>query len=403
MDKISISDVHIRIEMLGGFVIATDENRITEQVKRSSKIWKLLQYLIAHRYKAVSLEELIDVFCEGEQMGNPGSALRTMVYRARAVLAQGGIPYAENMILSKNGGYAWNNAAHCDIDAEEFEALCKKAGTEQDEDERLALLLKAAELYKGDFLPNSSGDMWVMPLSRWYRSMYLNCAHDTLALLTKKERSVEAEELCAKALRVDPFDEDMLGYHLRALMAQGKNAEALDAYKRMESMFFDVMGVYFSDNLRALYSQIQRPALKEGNLLDDVLNEWLVGADYPGAYYCDLSVFKTMYQIESRSVPRSGRTAYIVRFDTKHEPGVKGGGVMKKLGMSIPVNLRMGDLFTRASPSQYMLMLHSLTYEDCKSLIDRIMYTLDAKYLPKIIGTSIRPVTPIMPGPVSEG
>jgi len=395
MVNININDVQIRIKMLGGFVIATRENRITEQVKRSSKIWKLLQYLIAHRHKAVSQDELIEVFCEGEQMGNPGSALRTMVYRARTVLANGGIPYAESLILSKNGGYTWNNAVQCEVDTEEFEALYKKAGMEIEEDVRLSLLLQAADIYRGDFLPNSDGDMWVMPLARWYRSMYLNCAHDALEILDRNGRSVEAEQLCIKALRVDPFDEILLGYHIRALLAQGKNAEALDVYSKMEAMFYDILGVHFSDNLRSLYNHIQRPLVKEGIPLENVLKDWLEGADSPGAYYCDLSVFKTMYQIECRSVPRSGRTAYIVRFDAKNEPGAKGGGVMKQLGLAIPSNLRMGDLFTRASPSQYMLMLHSLTYEDCKSLIDRIMYSLDARYLPKIIGTSIKPVVPI--------
>jgi len=395
MVNININDVQVRIEMLGGFVIATGKNRITEQVKRSSKIWKLLQYLITHRHKAVTQEELIEVFCEGEQMGNPGSALRTMVYRARTVLSKGGFPYAENMILSKNGGYTWNNAVQCDIDTEEFEAIYKKAGMEILEDKRLELLLQATQLYRGDFLPNSSGDMWVMPLARWYRSMYLNCTHDALELLSKNGQSVEAEELCVKALRIDPFDEVILGYHLRSLLEQGKNAEALDAYRKTESMFYDVLGVHFSDNLRALYNQIQRPLVKDGVPLETLLNEWLEGANTPGAFYCDLSEFKTMYQIESRSVPRSGRTAYIVRFDTKHEPTIKGGSVMKQLGIAIPGNLRMGDLFTRSGPSQYMLMLHSLTYEDCKSLIDRIMYALDARYLPRIIGTSIKPVLPI--------
>jgi len=127
-----------------------------------------------------------------------------------------------------------------------------------------------------------------------------------------------------------------------------------------------------------------------------MLGEWLDGADAPGAFYCDPAVFKTLYQIEARSVPRTGRTAYIVRFDLKHEPGAKGGGVMQQLARVIPVSLRMGDLFTRSAPGQYILMLHSLTYEDCKMLVDRIMYSLDAKYLSKIIGTTIRPVIPII-------
>ena len=41
-----------------------------------------------------------------------------------------------------------------------------------------------------------------------------------------------------------------------------------------------------------------------------------------------------------------------------------------------------------------MLMLYSLTYEDCKMLISKIMHSLDSKNLAKIIGTHIRLVSP---------
>ena len=68
---------------------------------------------------------------------------------------------------------------------------------------------------------------------------------------------------------------------------------------------------------------------------------------------------------------------------------------MQQLGVLIPRTLRMGDLFTRSSPNQYMIMLHSLTYEDCKMLIDRIMQALDSKYLSKLIGATVRPVRPV--------
>jgi len=328
-------------------------------------------------------------------VGNPGSALRTMIYRARAALHESGLPFADDMILSKSGGYSWNNAPQCTVDFEEFESLCKKAGAVADPAEKLELLLKAAELYKGDFLPKSSGDMWVIPLARWYRSLYVECVHDAVDLLTDAKRITEVEELCVKALRMDQFDEKILEYHLRSLLAQGKNIEALDEYKKMEAMFYDVMGVTFSDSLHNLYTEIQRPSINDGASLDTVLGEWLEDMDFPGAYYCDLSEFRTLFQVESRSVPRSGRVAYIVRIDTKPEPKAKGGGVMKQLKLAIPGKLRMGDLFTQASPTQYMIMLHSLTYENCKDLVNRILYSLDAKHISKVISTTIKPVKPM--------
>ena len=382
--------------MLGGFVIISDENRITEQEKRASKVWKLLQYLIVNRHKTVTQEELMDIFFDNDFVGNPGSSVRTMVYRARSALAGGGLPNADDIILSGSGGYMWNNTVRCSVDVEEFESLCKKASTVTDRDERLDLLMDAAELYRGDFLPGSSGEMWVMPLARWYRSLFINCVHEALTMLLEDGRNDEAEELCVKALRMDPFDETILEHHLRALLAQGKNAEALDEYKRMEAMFYDELGVDFSENLRSLYSRIQQPDIKEGLSLELTLKDWLDEADFPGAFYCDLSVFKIVYQLEARSTSRSGRTTFIVRFDTKHEPKAKDGGVMKQLGLAIADTLRKGDLFTRSGHNQYMLMLHKLTYENCKMLINRILRVIDSKYLPKIVSTSVKPITPLV-------
>ncbi|MDR0491543.1 MAG: hypothetical protein LBH28_09910 [Oscillospiraceae bacterium] len=384
----------IRIEMLGGFTIVSEGARIVEQKKKPSKIWKLLQYLLVNKHRTVSQDELMDVFFDSDFVGNPGSSVRTMVYRARAVLAESGIASADDMILSRNGGYAWNNSLRCSIDTEEFEALCKKAGSIAEPEERLALLLQASRLYRGDFLPNSSSEMWVIPLVRWYRSLFFNCVYEALELLTKAGRNDEAAEICTNALRMDPFDEKILEHHICALLALGKTTEALEEYKRMESLFYDEMGVDFSDNLRALYIKIQEPEIKEAVPLEDTLKEWLETADFPGAYYCDLSVFKIAYQLEARSTSRSGRTTYIVRLDTRQEKKAKDGGVMQNLSVAITQTLRKGDVFTRSSPCQYMLMLHKLTYENCKMLVNRILSAVDSKYLPKVIGSSIRPITP---------
>ena len=363
----STPKLKLRVEMFGEFAIICNNKRVTENARKSSKVWRLLQYLVTHKTRSIPQEELLEVFC-GEYLdgSNPGSVLRTMVYRARSALEKGGIENAESVIVAKSGGYSWNKEIECTTDVEEFEDYIKRAampdtGTEA----KLSLLLKATALYKGDFLPNSTNDMWVLPLVRWYRSMYLGAVHESIDLLNEFGRNSEAVELCTKALGIDPFDVKLIEHHIRALLVQGKNSEALEFYKKMEIMFFDVLGVNFSDDLRDLYSEIQQPDIKIEAQLDEILADWVRDADFPGAYYCDASVFKSFYQIESRAKPRSGRTSFVVRFDTKNDlKGKRVGKAMRQLGMAIPRCLRMGDLFTRYSPSQYMLMLFSLTYED---------------------------------------
>ena len=396
MVAVETDNSQLRVEMLGGFVIVSDGNRIVEQEKRSTKTWKLLQYLVVNRHKTVSQEELMDVFFDNEFVGNPGSSVRTMVYRARSALTNGGLPFADDVIVSGSGGYAWNSTVRCSVDVEEFETLCKKASSITDREERLSTLMQAVSLYRGDFLPSSSSEMWVMPLARWYRSLYFNCVHEALELLIETDRNDDAEELCVKALRMDPFDETILEYHLRSLLAQGKNSEAIEEYNRMESMFYDELGVDFSEELRSLYAKIQNTSANNTLSLDETLQSWLEDANSPGAFFCDLSVFKVVYQLEARSTSRSGRATYIVRFDVRHAPNAKDGGVMSNLSEAITKTLRKGDIYTRSGPGQYMLMLHKLTYENCKMLVNKILQSLETKHLSKIVGTTIKPITPII-------
>jgi hypothetical protein len=237
--------------------------------------------------------------------------------------------------------------------------------------------------------------MWVMPLARWYRTAYINSVNEALGILAETGRSFEVEELCIKALRTDPFDEKIIEYHLHSLIHQGKNAEALEECKKTESMFYDVLGVKFSDDLHKLYNQIQSKDSRSDRTLENLLYDWTDGADFPGAYYCDVSVFKNVYQIESRAAARSGRAVYIVSIDTEYESDSKRDLVMQQLGRVIPANLRKGDLFTRSGPGQYMIMLNNLTYENCKMLCERIVNSLDPQYQEFISGTTIKPVKPI--------
>lgn len=389
-------DVQLNIRMLGGFSITHVMNgsRLEEQIKRSSKVLGLVQYLIAHRHKSPSQEELINVLWADESKDNPGSALRTMIYRARNMMVEAFGHPAADIIINHDGGYAWNNDISCVIDTEEFEKLCKQAETTADPNGRVELLMQALELYRGDFLQNPGSLMWSMPITRYYRSMYTKCVHEALRLLIAAGRAADAEMLCAKAMSVDQFDERILEYYLRALLSQGKNAEALEEYQRLEAVFYNEMGVTFSENLRKIYGEIQNSNVTTtGQQLDEMINEWRDGADFPGAYYCEAGVFKMIYQIEARSLERSGKTVYVIGFETKK--GIDGKiGVMKELRKSISENLRKGDLFTHASSSQYICMLYSLTYENAAVLSNKILSKLSAKQRGKV-KTIIRQVKPI--------
>jgi len=318
-----------------------------------------------------------------------------MVSRIRTTLAANGLPCAEQIIQNRNGGYSWNAQTDCFVDVEEFEKLCKKADSCTDENELINILFNAVGLYHGDFLPNSAYELWVMPLSRWYRSMYTRCVNDALKVLVDTYQYRKAEELCVSALRIDPFDENLLEHYFTMLLKQGKNADALEIYKKMETMFYGVLGVDLSESLRRMYDKIKVFEIDEKTPLEVVLSEYRDVADYPGAYYCDISTFMTMYQIEARSIFRSGLTSYIVVLNTKNDQEAKDENVMTHLSAIISRSLRMGDLFTRSNANQYMILLRSISHKDCEMLINRILGQVSVKHLAKIIKTTIEEIKPI--------
>ncbi|MCL1808431.1 MAG: winged helix-turn-helix domain-containing protein [Clostridiales bacterium] len=390
-----MSSAPIQIQMLGGFAIVEDQICLEERSKRTSKSWKLLQYLVAHRHYTVSQNELRTAFWPDGDEG--GSAMRNMVHRLRTMLEESGISHGEDLILSNNGAYIWNNAIPCVVDIEEFEKLYVQASSISSAQDRLELLMQAIDLYKGDFLPTTSSELWAIPVSSYYRSMFIKCVHAALELLTRAKRIDDAETLCAKALRIDRFDEKINEYYLRSLLAQGKQLQAHDVFKNIESMFYEEMGVSPSESLREVHRQILWRGGTEEFSISNVMNEWRGDADFPGAFYCDYSVFRTIYQVEARSILRSKKSVYIICFETKKTSGqgARDSRVVKQLFKVIPDNLRQGDLFTRAGNNQYMIMLQNISYENCKMLSNRILHSLDAKDRAKIIRATIKPVTPI--------
>ena len=56
---------------------------------------------------------------------------------------------------------------------------------------------------------------------------------------------------------------------------------------------------------------------------------------------------------------------------------------MSKLLLTVNESLRRGDVYTRYSPSQYLMMLQMLTFENAQMVTDRIVKRFKREY-PKL-------------------
>lgn len=393
----------IRIKMLGEFQV-TVNGAVVGDSTRSNQIWNLLQYLVAFRHKVITQEELIDAMWE-DGTGDPVGALKNRVYRIRNLFAKTGVPGTRDVIRFSAGAYCWNNDLPCEVDAEQFEALCEKAmqpGLAPKE--QIALYRNAVDLYGGDFLPATNFMTWVVPLSRHYHSLYFKSVAQLLALYDQKHDYEAMYEVAHRAVGIDRFEETPHQYILISLMGQGCQQQALAHYNYISELFYREMGVGLSDNLRKLYQQISR-TVQTGCTDLDVLREQMKEdpAEITGAFYCEYEVFKSLYRIEARAASRKGASIYLGLLgvaNIKRQcdlPKDLLERAMETLHRCITCSLRRGDVFSRCSASQYVLMLSPITYEDGQKVLLRIERNFKKMYHSRKVEliNNLQPLLPV--------
>lgn len=368
----------VAVTMLGGFRIRVDGNVLTDEINRSQKLWNVLCYLIAHRERTVPQSEFIELFWPEENSANPTNALKTLLYRVRSLLEP---LFGEGLepILSQRGAYAWNPAIACEMDVDRFELLCRRAqDTALPAQKRMALYEEAAEMYRGDYLPKLANQMWVVPISAHYHALYLEAVKEYADLLEHAEKFETMAELCTRASQLDPLDESLHTLIVRALLRQGKDSAALSHYEKATDLLYRNLGVRPSEELRALYREIMDVEERLETNLEVIQANLREAAQRPGAFVCEYGFFKEAYRREARRSARSGACVHIALVTVSlPDGGVPPLGVlnttMDQLLEVLVHNLRRGDVVSKYSGAQYVVMLPAANFEDSTMVVERIV------------------------------
>ena len=138
---------------------------------------------------------------------------------------------------------------------------------------------------------------------------------------------------------------------------------------------------------------------------DDILNgEWLElrEPDGPrGALVCEYDFFKILYHAEARSILRSGNAVHIGLLSVTSESGGELpkrslDRVMENLLDLIRSCLRKGDIASRCSVSQFILMLPQANYENSCMVCERIIKSFCRQYphSPAQLHYTVQPLEP---------
>lgn len=395
----------IAVEMLGRFKITFGDIVISDSMSRTRQVWNLLEYLIAHRSRPIPCDEIVGVLWPEGAGAQPVNALKNLIYRIRTLFSHYGVASAKDIISYERGCYGWNNRFSTTVDVEEIRELFRLARDEGlQDDRRIPLYMRIIELYKGEFLAASRYEGWVMPLREEYARLCLQSALEAVELLQRAQKYNVVEEICKTALKTNPFEEQLHIALISAQLKRGEQVQALEHYREVTDMFYRELGVSPGERLRGIYRDIGRTVNSVETDLVVIKEDLGENSGINGAYYCDYEVFKNIYRVEARTLARSGDTAYVslLTLADKHDGAPEPKLIDVMMGRLLEVirsSLRKGDVVTRFSAAQYIIMLPTVTYESGSAVIGRILKRFRSENSAGVVRLHARllPLDPVEP------
>ncbi len=392
----------IQISMLGGCSLTFGGVTLDGKNVRSKRIWTLLEYLITYRFRCVTQDELIDLLYQEDKSGIPTGALKTLIHRTREALLTLGFADGKEMILKCAGGYRWNPEIPLNIDTERFESLLRDAALCTDDGEKqLRLRLEALELYKGDFLPEAAAEIWAMSINTYFHFQYMTAVNEVLEALIERERFEEVVSVAGKAITIDPYVERLYFNLILALINTNRLQAARERYEAMARLFYGEFGVAPSKELQAIYKQL----IKSENGIEKDMNA--VKAEFcdkdteDGAFFCEYEIFRDVVRREIASAKREKRPVHICLITAEGKEGKPLSPriqetAMRRLCSCIRANMRSGDVFSRYSVSQYVVLLPLASREYSERALERVLrrFRHDNPHSSAFVSFSLQTVEP---------
>jgi DNA-binding SARP family transcriptional activator len=191
---------------------------------------QLLRYLACERRRVAPADAIAEAIWP-QAGAAAANSVRHFVHVLRARLEPGRPRGAQSSyVVCRRGGYALE-AGRVWIDADEFAAEARRgatahaAGDVRDAERRL---LRAAQLYQGDFLADEPYAEWALAEREYLRAT----ASDVLrALADIRGEGAEAATCLERLAEMEPFDTDVQRRLIAAWLREGRRSRAARHYE----------------------------------------------------------------------------------------------------------------------------------------------------------------------------
>lgn len=378
----------IDISMLGGFSITVNGQYMGLGQNNKANFLKLIQIILLNHEKGISKRELIDGVFGFKDLLDENNSLNNLLHQARTQLKKSGIP-GKRYIEGKKGVYFPEKPEGYEvfIDVRAYRELCQQAEQEPNRDHRAELYAKAFELYRGELLPEFSTDNWVILESVKLKRYFDELVNFLGEYYHQNEDYEKLYNLYSRASTIYP-DGGWQTNVIDALILRKEYKDAYELYNKTARYYLDELEVPLPDELIRCYERIY----DDIKVVSDDIEEIQAGilerdaalknskGDITslGSYYCAFSSFIDVYNVLRRNLVRRGNSIFMMLctlVDYEGKPIQNQEKITIRadaLKQALYEGLRQGDVYTKYSSSQFLLLLIGTKKEDCSIIYHRI-------------------------------
>jgi DNA-binding SARP family transcriptional activator len=217
----------LQVRVLGKLRLRHDETVIDHFPTR--RVEELLAFLLLHREREHTREQLIDILWTGPTPTNGRASLSTALWRLGGVFRGLGMS-PENFLSSSRDWISLAPEQRLLVDATEFETYLDKAENESEENIRYDHLRKAVSVYKGVFCEGIYAEWCLIERERLERR-YLWALGVLMADLIRKETYEEAISYGKDIVKQDPLREEV---HRALMLCFWKSGDSASGIRQFQ-------------------------------------------------------------------------------------------------------------------------------------------------------------------------
>lgn len=365
------SEKKLAVHMLGGFSVEYGGEPVSLGKISMTKTMELFQIQMFYLRNGVPKNKILQNLYNWEAVSYKNRSLNNLIYRLKLQLAEAGI-VQEEYIEIKSGICRWCEEIPTEVDTVRFEECIEKA-QKATGDEKEQLLKEAFSLYRGELLPDMSDRTWVMEERVKLKKLYRTCILQLKELLEKKKKYEELFTIVSKAAELYPFDE-WQNEQANCLQNMGRYEEAYQLYQKTVQLYFRESGLPPSQKMLDQIQVMGESLRHQSKSVEEIQNTMEEAGEKAGAYYCEYPSFTDLYRLICREIDRTGQSVYLMMCSVRYldSAGRRSPNAGAILFDAVEHSLRKGDIFTRYSGLQYLILLPGTTRENCDAIFERI-------------------------------